>query len=245
MEPVKINVPKKELSSRAVWGLSAGAFAATLIVDQIPSLDALMFPFNLFVTFVHELGHGLSAILTGGRVLKFEIFQDGSGLATTAGGARLIVISAGYVGAALFGALLFYLIHRLRRPRLICLALAAMIMLASLMFARNLALIFGFASAGILAWIGIKAWDWVRYFFLNLLAMVTALNALVDIFFLFSSFNATVYGIPNDAVAAYQLTGIPAFVWALLWIAFAALSLLASFYFAVRDRRRDSATEVN
>ena len=51
------------------------------------------------ITLVHELGHGLAAILTGGSFLYFEVFPNGGGLAHTSGGLRFVVIPAGYLGA--------------------------------------------------------------------------------------------------------------------------------------------------
>lgn len=88
--------------------VAAGALAWT------PWLVLVAYPFRLLTTLVHELGHGLAAIVTGGDFLRFVVFPDGSGLAYTAGGWRLIVIPAGYLGAAAFGALL---IVAGRRPR--------------------------------------------------------------------------------------------------------------------------------
>ena len=49
-------------------------------------------------TLVHELSHGLAALLTGGRFVQFTITPDASGLATSAGGWRWLIIPAGYLG---------------------------------------------------------------------------------------------------------------------------------------------------
>src|SRR6185436_16758514 len=91
------------------------AMLATVVVFilwNVPQLDFILYPFRLFVTYVHESGHGTAALLTGGRFAGFEIFSNGSGQAITAGGSRLLILPAGYLGAALFGAVLFYLVNR-------------------------------------------------------------------------------------------------------------------------------------
>ena len=71
--------------------------------------EKILYPINLLVTFMHELGHALGAVLTGGKVLEVEVAPDGSGKTTTAGGMRGIVLMGGYIGSALLGNLLFYI----------------------------------------------------------------------------------------------------------------------------------------
>lgn len=98
-------------------GLAVAAFAAVFVLWQTRgSFDPLLYPFRLLVTFVHETGHGLSAILTGGRFINFIVTPEGAGLAQTAGGNRLIILPMGYLGAALFGALLLYITNTTRHP---------------------------------------------------------------------------------------------------------------------------------
>ncbi|PIV32542.1 MAG: peptidase M50, partial [Lysobacterales bacterium CG02_land_8_20_14_3_00_62_12] len=48
---------------------------------QVPWLGWLVFPFRLFGTFVHELSHGLAAVLTGGDFVRFTVHPDLSGRA--------------------------------------------------------------------------------------------------------------------------------------------------------------------
>lgn len=52
---------------------------------------------NLITTYLHELGHGGAALMTGGRLDLILVRQDTSGLAITAGGSRPAVIAAGYL----------------------------------------------------------------------------------------------------------------------------------------------------
>lgn len=66
----------------------------------------ILYPFKLMVTFLHEFGHALGALLTGGGVHEVEINSDGSGVTTTSGGFRPIVIAGGYIGSAVFGNLI-------------------------------------------------------------------------------------------------------------------------------------------
>src|SRR5690606_11827509 len=80
------------------------------------------------------LGHGLAAILTCGSFLHFEVTQRGAGLAYTSGGSRFLIIQAGYVGTALFGAILLYLTNRVRQPGYVAIALGLMIGALALLY---------------------------------------------------------------------------------------------------------------
>lgn len=92
------------------------AFLIALFLWQIQGISVLTYPLRLFVTLIHELSHGLSALATGGSFLRFEVTQHGAGLAYTSGGSRFLIIQAGYLGTALFGAVLLVLANRVRRP---------------------------------------------------------------------------------------------------------------------------------
>ena len=61
------------------------AFVITLVLWNVPQLDFILYPVRLFVTFVHETGHGLAALISGGRFVNFTVSPDGSGVALTAG----------------------------------------------------------------------------------------------------------------------------------------------------------------
>lgn len=82
--------------------------AYILLKHFIPYGVYVVYPFSLFVTFLHELGHALAALITGGAVQGVSIHFDGSGYAVTAGGFRWFVIMGGYLGSIIFGNVLMY-----------------------------------------------------------------------------------------------------------------------------------------
>ena len=89
----------------------------------------IMYPLRLFVTFLHEFGHALGALITGGDVISFIVRNDGSGVTATQGGNRAIVIMGGYIGSAILGNLLFYIGARQQR-----LAKATLYSISGIMF---------------------------------------------------------------------------------------------------------------
>ncbi len=68
----------------------------------------IMYPINLLVTYLHEFGHALGALITGGAVERIQVNSDGSGFTMTAGGNRSVILMGGYIGSAVLGNLLFY-----------------------------------------------------------------------------------------------------------------------------------------
>lgn len=114
--------------------LAFAAFVVAVLLWQIDGLSLLTYPLRLFVTMIHEMGHGLAAILTGGSFLHFEVGRHGAGLAYTRGGSPFVIFQAGYLGTALFGAGLLLLTHVTRRPGPIAVALGGLIALLSVLF---------------------------------------------------------------------------------------------------------------
>jgi hypothetical protein len=229
--------------------------AATLSVLLwfIPYAEFLTYPFRIFVTFIHEGGHAIAALLTGNSVASLSVATNASGETyTTQGGliSQFLISSAGYLGSMAFGALLLILIRKTIAARLVLLGCAIFVftltmiyglikpifsgawsgipftLLAGTCIALGLFLIARFASAR------------VATFFLSFLAVQCVLNALLDlktVFFLANPFGPTV---PTDALNMAQATGIPAIFWTIVWIALALATLwfVMRLYVAGRDK---------
>ena len=75
-----------KVNSQRDLGLALAAFLIAFVLWQVQGLGVLLYPFRLFVTMIHELGHGTAAILTGGSFLRFEVSEQGAGLAYTSVG---------------------------------------------------------------------------------------------------------------------------------------------------------------
>ena len=208
------------------------------VLWNIPQVSqAILYPFHLFVTYIHEAGHGTMALLTGGRFLGFEIFANGAGQALTAGGSRLLILPAGYLGAALFGAMLFYITNTGRYSRSISISLGIGLLIFSIIFGRFsiTALVVGVAFAAVLIVIGWKASRDINILVLNMLAILTALNAVLDLFFLVSNSSASLGDVRNDAAAfsAEVFPLIPGAAWALVWALLAVVILGLSIWYSV------------
>jgi len=217
------------------------AAAVVFILWNIPALSVVLYPFRLFVTFVHETGHGLAALVSGGQFEQFRIDENGSGVALTAGGSRFLILPAGYLGAALFGAVLFYLTNRVPYPRTIAAGLAVVLALITVLYTDflSLAFIVGLVMAAALGLLWRFADRSLTMLALNILAIITGLNAVLDLISLTRNTNIIVGALRNDA-AAFSLEVaplVPPVVWAFLWAGIAIALLAAAVYFSLIRRK--------
>lgn len=196
------------------------AFAlATTLLWRVPLLGMLFYPFRLLNTFVHELGHGFAALLTGGRFERFVVYANMEGLALIRGGNLLVVASAGYLGAALFGGLLILLSATTLAEQTLLLALGASLALLCLLFVRNL---FGFLAGSLLAGsLAAAGWyfsDPAATLLVAVLALqmpLAAIHSLGDL--MRRSVRRPRDGRMSDAEVLAQHTGIPTLAWAAFW----------------------------
>src|SRR5574340_141594 len=84
-----------------------------------------VYPFRLFVVLLHEVSHGLAAILTGGTIVSIGLNPNEGGVCVTRGGWSFLVLNAGYLGSLLFGALFLLLGARRRNARPVVAAIGA------------------------------------------------------------------------------------------------------------------------
>ncbi|MDM8529606.1 M50 family metallopeptidase [Anaerolineales bacterium HSG25] len=220
------------LSTQQTLTLIGLAGLATMLMMAVPVLNWFNYPFRLLLTMVHELSHGLAAILTGGEFVRFIIESNGAGLAYTAGGLRVIVIPAGYLGAALFGAVLILLGRNHRWSRWAIGLIGGAFFLFGFTYGLSgifaglatgeaggavLATISGWLFGVIFIAIALKSNPSGIIFWIHFLAIQAALTAFSDIWALIG---LTTQGgeVPaNDALSMAELTYIPAIVWAVLW----------------------------
>ena len=66
---------------RSRSALLVAAVIAWIVPRFVPFGYYLMYPFTLLATWVHESGHGLGAMVTGGHFDRLMIFWDASGWA--------------------------------------------------------------------------------------------------------------------------------------------------------------------
>jgi hypothetical protein len=202
------------------------ATLVTVALWWVPESNVVLYPIRLFVTFVHESGHATMALATGGMVDWMRVHADGSGVTETRGGIPLLVISGGYVGSTLFGALLLQ-IGRISRSanwgKITLWALAIYVVTITLLWAHTpwtdaFTPGAGIGLAIVLALLARFMPARGAAFVVSFLAVQCCLNAATDLIVLL--FLTSHHIGDNDAVfmsQAYPL-GPPPIVWCVVWI---------------------------
>ena len=193
------------------------ASVVSVVLSYVPFAGFLVYPFKLFVTFIHEGGHALVTLLTFGTVQGIGINLDTSGTTQSIGGVSLLISSAGYLTSTIYGAMLL-LAARSASLVKAGLALSALAVLALTLFFVNgfFGWLTGIGIATILVISSAVLSTRAAHFFLSFLAVQCCLNAIYDLRTLFVI--SAISGQPSDAMNMQRLTLIPAVVWALAWM---------------------------
>lgn len=188
----------------------------SVILWKVPYAQIILFPLNMFSTFLHEASHGITAILTGGRLISFTMQLDTSGLALTSGGFRPFIISAGYIGNAIWGALLLLASSKRGYEKIVLTSLSIFFFLFTFLFAGNIVSFLTGIFFGLLmiALTRIKL-NYLVSNFLAFLSVQTCFNSFHNIIELFF--------FPSNAVTDAKLMSdstfgiLPPIVFAFIW----------------------------
>ncbi|HEU5014317.1 MAG TPA: M50 family metallopeptidase [Roseiflexaceae bacterium] len=220
----------------AILQLAALA-GVSVLLWRLPLIGLIFYPFRLFNTFVHELSHGLAAVMSGGEFHRFYIHPGRGGQALIRGGSTLLVASAGYLGSALFGSALLFLVTSALADRTLLVLLGGSLLVLSLAFVRNA---FGFVAGLLLAAAMIAAGMYLPErsitWLLTFLAIQTALSAL-DSLVILTRISLHRYGAASqsDAQRLAEYTGIPSLMWSLLWCLVALGLIIVAVTLAYRN----------
>jgi hypothetical protein len=175
----------------------------------------IVYPFRLFVVFLHEISHGLAAVLTGGRIVSIGLSFDEGGVCLTRGGSRFLVLNAGYLGSLLWGALFLVLGTRRRRARSVIAAVGFFTLFVTLVYVRTwFGFFYGLAAGLALVAVASRLKPVVSEVLLATLGAMSCLYAVWDI----ASDVLLRTVAESDASALARLTGIPAVIWGVLWV---------------------------
>jgi hypothetical protein len=127
------------------------AAAVSVILPRIPYGRQVLYPFALLGTWVHEMGHGLVAIMAGGSFNRLMIYQNLGGTAYSSGVGtlgRAFVAAGGLLGPAIAGGIIIILGSRESTARWVLAGLAIILALSLVLFVRNA---FGWFALGLIA----------------------------------------------------------------------------------------------
>lgn len=208
-----------------------------------PSLAYLVYPLQLFATFIHEGSHVLASLVTGGSVESLTVSWDTSGEVYSVPSGffgQILTSSAGYLGTTAFGTLLLVWMRYNFSSRKALYVSSAFVgamtiffgLLAPMWNVLSTKVTFGSViftvvsgavlTAALFAVARFASLKWVNFAlaFLAVQSLLNAVFSLVDLFFISATSSQ-----PTDALNMANATGLPAIVWVLLWIGISILMI--------------------
>lgn len=192
---------------------------SAIILLQVPIISV---PFKWLESYFHEISHGLSALLSGGSIIKIELFPNGAGLCTTRGGSVLFISFMGYAGAILWGSLIYSIASINKRIAKNLSAVIILLIIVSLIFWVRDLLTFVIVSI-VLALFCVQFKLPNSAYLQNILkltGMMVLLNSLLSPLYLLDGRAL------GDGARLADITLIPELFWVLIWSISAVYALI-------------------
>ena len=207
----------------------------------MPAVGYVVYPLQLFATFIHESSHALMTLITGNHVMSLTVSPDASGMVWSQAPwcSSMLISSAGYLGATAFGTLLLVWMRFGFSSRMalyfssglvgvmtvvFCFLAPFWNLLANVTFGSVVFTVFSGAvlSAGLFAVAKFANDKWVNFAlaFLAVQCLLNAFFSLKDLFFISAAGSQ-----PTDAANMAAATGVPALIWVVLWIAISVVMI--------------------
>lgn len=221
-----------------------GSVAITLAMFLLPSPEHtwwLLAPFRWLHIYVHEFGHGIAAILSGGKFDSFEMYTR-SGLAHTrvsSGLAAAFVSAGGLCGPAVVGGIFLAAGRNVKWARYALGAFGAFMALSLVLWTRtSFGWGFGATVAALSLLVALKAKPALAQMVLVFLGVQLALSAYTGGGYLFTQYVEIQSGYrgASDTQAMSEALGLPYWFWGGACAAFSAIVLLAGLWTYVRPR---------
>jgi hypothetical protein len=195
-----------------------------LIIGRIPVIGKY---FKVASTLFHESGHAIMAILTGGKVVKIDLFSDNSGLASTMRRgwfSGLLIAAAGYPSEAITSYVFFFTLKH-HWDTYLFYGLVVVVVVNLILWVRNW---YGFfwlvVFTGLLALLKYinmaQAFHYFLYFIGSIIFVESIVGSLTILYLSFKQPNDA-----GDATALKRSTWISSRIWGLLFF-------LQALYFA-------------
>ena len=195
---------------------------AAIIIKQLPLVSI---PFNWLESYFHEISHGIAALLTGGNIVRIQLFANGAGLCTTQGGISFVISFAGYAGATLWGWGIYRLASAHQKiAQAFSIFILVLLVSSIVLWGRDL-----------LTWfiLGVLA---IVFLLTNRLQKIHYLQRLMQLFgllILLNSLFSPSYLLDGrhlgDGATLASMTFIPEVIWILIWFSIALFALFSLY----------------
>lgn len=202
----------------------------------------LIYPIKLFVVMLHEMSHGLMAILFGGKILQIQIDSQIGGYCEyqiQAGfWGQFMTSSAGYLGSLIGGILILLAAIKSIKDKYITLIIGIILLLLSY-FVLQSGELFGTAITlgfGLFMMVAFKYGHPLFHdLFIKFIGITSCVYVIIDIK------EDLLFPLTNQVSDAHQiaiLTGIPSKIVGIFWMLIALLLLFYTFQYIYRHQKK-------
>lgn len=174
----------------------------------------IIFPIKILVVLLHEISHGVAALLTGGTINGIDVSLNLGGECIVSGGNTLIIASAGYIGSLVWGTLLFTSSYKYDYSKILATVISIILFLTVIFYIRSSFGVLVSLIFSLLFYLSPRHLPRTFHFYLlRFIGLVSALYVIIDI----KEDLITLTYRETDAQRIAELTGVPAVYWGILW----------------------------
>jgi len=200
-----------------------------------------IYPIKLFVVMLHEMSHGMMALVLGGRIVEIQISPNIGGACIytipNSKAAQILVSSAGYIGSMVWGALILVASFKVKKNKYITLMIGFFTLMLSIFVSKTgeifgIVFCLGFTLFMIFSYKYLA--DWFHDYMVKFLGLTSCLYVILDI----TNDLILQTGLGSDADQIGALIGIPPIIIGLLCIVISTYILFISLKFCFGGKRR-------
>lgn len=146
----------------------------------------IIYPLKIFTVFLHELSHGLAAIVCGGKIVSITLDPQQGGLCTYTMSQnwfhKTIIASAGYLGSMLWGCIILVSSIKTGKGKAFNASIGIVLLIVTVLWIRDIfPLIFCVLFGIAMIIMGFKLSEQFNNFLLKYIGIVSCLYSLFDI----------------------------------------------------------------
>ena len=205
----------------------------------------VVYPIKLFVVMLHEMSHGLMAVLFGGEIVEIQIDRRIGGYCKytiqPSFWSTFMIGSAGYLGSLFWGSLILVLAVKSKRDKYITLVIGLVLLVLSY-FVFQSGELFGLAMTAGLGLFMLISFKYFSPFFhdlwLKFIGITTCLYVIIDI----KGDLIDRKNIGSDADAIAELIGASSVSIGIIWMLIALLVLFIVLRFIYKQQKATFVT---
>lgn len=191
----------------------------------------VIYPVKLLVVILHEISHGIAAVLSGGYIVEIAINERLGGHCISSGGNQMFIASAGYLGSLLWGSALFVSGYNKKWNLGFSIFLGSVLIFITANYMENIFAGMIISSFGLYFIIAPRYLPGMLHGYITkFLGITSAFYVAIDIG---QDLVVNTY-LGSDASLLSSLTGVPAVIWGIIWLLISIIVILKLFQYGIQ-----------